>query len=50
MRSLIDEFREWWAGWRASHDITAYNCIYWTGDRAGAKLTAVCGVCAKEQF
>lgn len=28
-----------------THDETAYNCRYWTGDRKGYNLNAVCWEC-----
>jgi len=30
---------------QAGHDVTAYNCRFWTGARAGVDLKAVCPVC-----
>lgn len=31
------------------HNATAYNCRYWTGDRAGYDLRAVCPACPTEK-
>ena len=31
-----------------SHDATAFGCRYWSGDRAGVNLKAVCQVCRDE--
>lgn len=32
-------------GSKAGHDATAFNCMYYTGDRAGYDLNAVCYTC-----
>lgn len=35
---------------RLRHDPQAYGCIYWTGDRRGVDLKAVCPVCGHEEL
>lgn len=47
MRRLIRSIQAEWHRLKDKklHDPSAYGCRYWTGDRAGVELRAVCKIC-----